>query len=854
MDLRFPGPLLLAAAFASATQAQAQQPVLGTWGHVGMLPGYSEMFVADIDNTGRIVGGVWGAGGASTSVLYSNGRLSEITNLGLPGGSAADISNTGYIAGGALDRRDPPRTIAYMRHPDGSTYTLPGPPAAAYSSASHVNDFGEAVGTAYLQDPSSPDAVQSAFLYDRNGQRHTLGWGAYTVATGLNNAGQAVGQGHRPGSDAVRAFTWRNGTTTDLGTLGGAIATTAGINEAGQIAGTSTLAGSLSDAPRHAYLWDNGVMADLGTLGGRDSNAWDLNDAGDVVGGSAVDGSGLYHHAFLWRDGKMHDLGTFGGRGSVALQVNERGDVAGVAELDELDYKGNPVRHAFLWRDGRLIDLSASLAASFNDISQIDPYSVHINDVGHVTLYGITAGGLRGIFLLTPIPEPATWALLLAGALALWSRRLRRRVGNAAGLAAVCFAFAAGPARAQVPGAPPAWQVVNIGSLPGSTLTVGLDFNDLGQVVGYARFMQEPTNDFMRPVLYSNGRLVDIGMAGTRGGYASAINNSGRIAGSLQGMPGSSIGFTWRAFVHDGGRTTLLDIPAGMESTAEALNERGDVIVSSGPDDLFSRRGHLFRADGTRVDLPGLGGSITRPHGLNERGQVVGEASLAGSGMGIWQPFLYDQGRMVDLAPAGSFGNARAINEQGVAVGTLGPSDHAAVFANGTAIDLGTLGGGAFSHAQDINDANQVIGTSQVAGGEFHAFLYEGGSLRDLHDFFAGSRGTFASDINNLGQVGIEASFLAADGGTYTRAFLLDHGTVTDLSALIGPDRSFVEGTLQLNEAGQVLLGVRDNLSNVVTPYLITPVPEPQLLALMLAGLLALGTTASRRRRGEVAA
>lgn len=113
------------------------------------------------------------------------------------------------------------------------------------------------------------------------------------------------------------------------------------------------------------------------------------------------------------------------------LQVNERGDVVGVAELDELDYKGNPVQHAFLWRDGRLIDLSASLAASFNDFSQIDPYSVHMNDVGHITLYDITAGGLRGIFLLTPVPEPATWAMLLAGALTLWVR-LRRRVGSAA--------------------------------------------------------------------------------------------------------------------------------------------------------------------------------------------------------------------------------------------------------------------------------------------------------------------------------------------------------------------------------------------------------------------------------------
>ena len=51
----------------------------------------------------------------------------------------------------------------------------------------------------------------------------------------------------------------------DLGTLGGQNSFAFGINNLGQIVGTSELESGQS----RAFLWENGEMMDLGTLGGQ---------------------------------------------------------------------------------------------------------------------------------------------------------------------------------------------------------------------------------------------------------------------------------------------------------------------------------------------------------------------------------------------------------------------------------------------------------------------------------------------------------------------------------------------------------------------------------------------------------
>lgn len=222
-----------------------------------------------------------------------------------------------------------------------------------------INNAGQVSGTSY----NTPIAFARAFLYS-GGTMHDLGTLGGTNSNalglnepgGLNEAGQVAGTSGLSNGSA-RAFRYSGvpgagGSMANLGTLGGSGSVGTTINNLGHVTGASSITGNLA---AHAFRssgppGSGGAMVDLGTLGGIESFGLGINDAGQVVGYSFVTGNESDEQAFLYTGtsgagGSMVALGTLGGRSSVAFSINNAGQIAGFSELSIDSYAASAFRY-----------------------------------------------------------------------------------------------------------------------------------------------------------------------------------------------------------------------------------------------------------------------------------------------------------------------------------------------------------------------------------------------------------------------------------------------------------------------------------------------------------------------------
>jgi probable HAF family extracellular repeat protein len=295
---------------------------------------------------------------------------------------------------------------------------------------------------------------------------------------------------------------------------------------------------------------------------------------------------------------------------------------------------------------------------------------------------------------------------------------------------------------------------LELGTLGGENSSINWNgINDPGEAVGMSETsVSDPNGEdvcgfgthlICSPFLWQNGTMYALPAVGGNNGQASAINNSGQVAGYAEnGIADSTC--------PQGVVNFMVDLPVMWDKgIAKALP-----TISGDPD------GVAF--------------------GINNRGQAVG---YSGTCTAANYAVVWENGSVTQLPDLGDPGAiAFAINGHNQVVGQAVNSDGtalAALWQNNTVTALGgLLPGDVSSFATSINDRGQVVGSSFDSRGNWsRGLLWQNGMMIDLNTVFPASSNLFvvsASNINESGQIAGMAVDMAElnAGRTIIHAFL----------------------------------------------------------------------------------
>jgi probable HAF family extracellular repeat protein len=451
--------------------------------------------------------------------------------------------------------------------------------------------------------------------------------GSITIATGINSSGDVVGYSDKP-NVGIRAFLWRNGTMTDLGTLSGTYQSHAfGINDSGTVVG-------MSDDRPFVYTPGSGMVR----LFEPNWYPLELNLAMAINGTGQIVGNGLDYSnnngdapGMIVSNGTIQRL-AIPDHDSFPQAINASGQAAGYSY--DFGFSG---RHACLYSGGHVTDLgifpggTLSEATGINSSGQI----VGFGDTqsGHVHAFIYSAGTMTDLGTLGG-PDSNAYGINTAGQVvgSSWSQQFGTTHA---------FMYTAGGGMVDL-------NLVTTNLAGFTRLTEARAINASGQIVGYGTFSDGTSHAFLltpnsgptpTPTPTPAGGFNVTTLAGLAGSAGSA-NGTGSAA-RFNGPYGVAVDTTGNVYVADINNSTIRKItPAGAVSTLAGLagspgstDGTGSAARFNGPSGVaVDTTGNVYVADSYNHTIRKItpAGAVSTLAGLaGSSGSVNGTGSAA---------------------------------------------------------------------------------------------------------------------------------------------------------------------------------------------------------------------------------
>jgi probable HAF family extracellular repeat protein len=261
----------------------------------------------------------------------------------------------------------------------------------------------------------------------------------------------------------------------------------------------------------------------------------------------------------------------------------------------------------------------------------------------------------------------------------------------------------------------------NIGSLANTgDFTIASGITSAGEVIGSS---YNSANEMRTFIWNRRAGIADIGtLPGTNETYNPVVNSRGVITGHAVGPFNVNRAFRWSRSL---GLTDLgvLATGEGESAYARAINDAGAIAGDSWTSGN-AYHSFLWTFGTGMVDIHTNDSDDSAPVGVSAKGHVAGNQGGGGNSSSFyWTP----ASGMIDIAPPGVPTWLTSMSASGQITGLVGDpfTDIRAMTWTqaGGLRELGTLGG-EFSNAVGANNKGQVIGSSDIASGQPHAFVW----------------------------------------------------------------------------------------------------------------------------------